>query len=114
MNRTTRQISEIELRGTEDIATYSVSLRELLRSIATELDLTASELRATLENSTGTALDRTIARSKARKVARRLERARDLIQGAAVESARMWVTYQTEYADLIRPSGKRRGWKWES
>lgn len=114
MDKTTRQITEIELRGTEDVATYSISLRDLLRSIATELDLTAAELRATLENSTGTALDRTLARAKARKVARRLLRARDLIQGAAVEGGRMWVTYQVEYADLIRPSGRRKGWKWEA
>jgi hypothetical protein len=113
LNRTTHNISEIELRGSEDIATYSTALRDTLRGMAIELDLTAAELQKTLEHSTGTALDRTLARYKARRVARRLQRARDLIHGASVEGARFWTTYATEYQDLIHP-GKRQGWKWEA
>ena len=113
MNRNVRAIAEIEIKGTEDVATYSVSLRDLLRGLAVELDLTAHELQATLEHSTGTALDRGLARMKARRVARRLHRARDLVNGAAIEGARFWTTYQTEYADLINP-GKRQGWRWEA
>ena len=113
MNRNVRAIAEIELRGTEDIAAYSVSLKDLLTALAIELDLTARELQSTLEHSTGTALDRGIARLKARKVARRLHRARDLIQGAATEGARFWTTYRTEYEDLIHP-GKKQAWRWEA
>lgn len=113
MNRTTKAITEIELRGTEDVALYSASLREVLRGIGAELDLTAAELRATLEYSTGTALDRRIARMKARRVARRLHRAKELVDGAAAEAGRLWTTYQSEYADLINP-GKRKGWRWEA
>lgn len=113
MNRTQRQLTELELRGSSDVAAYSQTLRNHLRDLATELDLTASELQRTLESSTGTALDRGIARMKARKVARRLRRARDLINGAAVEGARLWQTYMVEYADLISPNGKKAGWKWE-
>lgn len=112
MKRTTRAVSEIEIRGTEDVATYSTALRDLLTGIATELDLTAAELQATLEHSTGTMLDRGVARLKARRVARRLHRARDLINGAAIEGARLWAEYNREYADMIHP-GKRAGWKWE-
>ncbi len=112
MNRNQRVLAEIELRGTQDIAEYSTALRDTLRNMAAELDLTAAELATVLEHSTGTALDLAVARHKSRRVTRRLRRARDLISAAATEGARLWTDYQTEYADLIHP-GKRQGWKWE-
>lgn len=114
MNRTKRVLAEIELRGTGDVAEYSAALRDTLRTMAAELELTAAELANVLEHSTGTALDRVVARHKARRVARRLHRARDLIDAAATEGARLWTAYQVEYADLIAPSGKKAGWRWEA
>lgn len=114
MNRNQRVLSEIELRGSADVADYSVALRDSLRNMATELDLTAAELATVLEHSTGTAVDRAVARHKSRRVTRRLRRARDLLNAASVEGARLWADYTVEYADLIAPSGKKSGWKWQA
>ena len=114
MKRSERVLSEIELRGSADVAEYSTALRDTLRQMAQELDLTASELATVLEHSTGGAVDRAVARHKARRVARRLRRARDLIDAAATEGARLWSDYATEYGDLISPTGKKAGWKWEA
>ena len=52
---------------------------------------------------------------KARKVTRRLRRARDLYQGAAIEAVKFWATYRQEYDPLITPSKNAgQAWKWSA
>jgi hypothetical protein len=109
------ELSDIELTGTESVQLWVRTARDQLRDLSVEIDLTATELRGTLERSGGTLLDRFAARAKARKVTRRLFRARMLTQGAAVEVARFWGLYRAEYEPLIQPSrNSGRAWRWEN
>jgi hypothetical protein len=107
------QLSAFELRGTEDIAKYSEALRDLCRMLANEVDYTAAELQVTLTRAGGSLSDKFQARMKARKVTRRLRRARDLFQGAAIEAVKFWATYRQEYDPLIQPARQQQqAWKW--
>jgi len=109
------RLSAFEIRGTEDVAKYSQALRDISRALANEVDYTAAELQATLTRAGGSLSDKFQARMKARKVTRRLRRARDLYQGAAIEAVKFWATYRQEYDPLIRPSKKdSQAWKWEA
>ena len=109
------RLSAFELRGTEDIAKYSIALRDLSRAIAAEVDYTAAELQVTLGRAGESLGDKFAARIKARKVTRRLRRARNLYQGAAIEAVKFWATYRQEYDPLIHPTrqGSVKAWKWE-
>lgn len=108
-------LSAVEMRGTQDVALYATEMRDLSRTIAAELDYTAAELQATLSHA-GTSLgDKFTARAKARKVTRRLRRARDLYQGAAIEAVKFWAAYRQEYDPVINPSREgAKPWKWEA
>ncbi len=109
------RLSAFELRGTEDVAKYSEALRDISRALANEVDYTAAELQATLTRAGGSLGDRFQARMKARKVTRRLRRARDLYQGAAIEAVKFWATYRQEYDPLITPSKNAgQAWKWSA
>jgi hypothetical protein len=109
------RLSAFEIRGTEDIAKYSEALREISRTMAAELDYTAAELQVVLSHAGLSLSDKFQARMKARKVTRRLRRARDLYHGAALEAVAFWATYRQEYDPLIVPSRQAaRAWKWEA
>lgn len=109
------KLSAFEIRGTEDVAKYSEALRDISRALAAEVDYTAAELQATLSRAGETLADKFAARFKARKVTRRLRRARDLYTGAAVEAVKFWATYRQEYDTLITPQKKtQQAWRWEA
>jgi len=107
-------LSAFEMRGTEDVALYAMALRDVSRAIAAEVDFTSAELQVTLSRAGESFTDRFAARMKARRVTRRLRRARDLYQGAAIEAVKFWATYRQEYDPVIqpqRPAGQ--SWKWQ-
>ena len=108
------KLSAFELRGTEDVAKYSEALRDISRALANEVDMTAAELQSTLGRAGASLSDKFQARMKARKVTRRLRRARDLYQGAAIEAVKFWAAYRQEYDPLIRPAASGQAWKWEA
>lgn len=109
------RLSAFELRGTEDVAKYSEALRDISRALANEVDYTAAELQATLTRAGGSLSDKFQARMKARKVTRRLRRARDLYAGAAIEAVKFWATYRMEYDPLITPAKQApQAWKWSA
>jgi hypothetical protein len=108
-------LSAFEIRGTQDIAQYSTALRDHSRALAQEIDYTAAELQATLNHAGMSLSDKLTARVKARKVTRRLRRARDLYNGAAIEAVKFWATYRAEYDTLIRPENRpRQQWHWNA
>lgn len=109
-------LSAFEFRGTMDVAIYAQALRDVSRAMAQEVDYTAAELQATLGRAGAVSLgDKWAARAKARKVTRRLRRARDLYNGAAVEAVKFWATYKQEYDPVLAPAapGKPQ-WKWNA
>jgi hypothetical protein len=108
-------LSAYELRGTQDVALYSQALRDMSRAIAMEIDYTAAELQATLSRAGLSLGDKFTARVKAWKVTRRLRRARDLYNGAAVEAVKFWATYKQEYDVAIQPQRQAPAqWKWNA
>jgi hypothetical protein len=104
-------LSVIELRGTQDVAIYSQALRDASRLMANEIDYTAAELQAALGRAGASFGDKWTARAKARRVTRRLRRARDLYNGAAIEAVKFWAVYRQEYDPMITPA-KTAGQKW--
>lgn len=114
-DKTIPNLSAFEIRGTQDVALYSTALRDVSRALAMEVDYTAAELQATLQRAGLSLGDKWTARMKARKVTRRLRRARDLYNGAAIEAVKFWATYRMEYDPVLRPSAKPgQAWRWEA
>jgi len=107
-------LSAFEIRGTADVAAYSEALRDVSRAIAVEVDYTAAELQATLSRAGMSLGDKWAARWKARKVTRRLRRARDLYNGAAIEAVKFWATYRMEYDPMLKPAKNGNAWQWEA
>lgn len=114
-DRSIPNLSAFEIRGTQDVALYSTALRDVSRAMAMEIDFTAAELQTTLSRAGTSFGDKWTARTKARRVTRRLRRARDLYNGAAIEAVRFWATYRQEYDPMLRPARKPgEAWKWEA
>ena len=108
-------LSAIEMRGTQDVALYAMALRDHSRATAAEVDFAAAELQAVLSRAGLTIGDKFTAKWKARKVTRRLRRARDLHNGAAVEAVKFWAGYRAEYDALLKPAHKTgQPWKWNA
>lgn len=105
-------LSVYEMHGTEDIHLYSEALRDHSRSVAQEIDFTGAELQVRLSRAGMSLSDKLTARLKARKVTRRLRRARDLYNGAALEAVKFWAVYTQEYDTMLRPSKGQPGDKW--
>lgn len=107
-------LSGVEIRGTQDVALYSEAMRDICRAMAMEVDFTAAELQSVLGRAGTSLTDKFTARMKARKVTRRLRRARDLLNGAAIEAVKFWATYRMEYDPVLRPAPAGQRWKWEA
>jgi hypothetical protein len=98
--------------GTEEIAEYSATGRDICRDLAQEVSITAALLEKKLGSIKGGGLrDRWAARRLARKVVRPLKQMADLLNGAGDYSMRFWKEYATAYADLIDPDRRDREWK---
>jgi hypothetical protein len=111
--RRARELSEIEIRSTEDVQAYARCLRDTCRELSGEVALTAHELRAALDQAGATSLDRFAARRASRRVTRRLLRASALLEGAGVEAARFWGTYLGTYEALVKPVQRKSTWRWQ-
>jgi hypothetical protein len=98
--------------GTEEVAEYSATGRDICRDLAMEVQLTAALLEKKLGNlKAGGLMDRWAAKRLARKTVRPLKQMSDLLNGAGDYSLRFWNEYRKNYADLIAPGRGRDDWK---
>src|SRR5580700_1828355 len=98
------ELSMIELNSTSGVADYMSASRNLARDFANELDCAAGELYAALSRMQGHPLAFGVdMRLKARRVRRRLQRARDLVLGGGIECVKAWHTFQREFGPVLDP-----------
>lgn len=103
------ELSMIELRSTSGVADYMSAARNLARDFANELDSAGAELYAALSRMHGHPLAFGIdVRLKARKVRRRINRARDLAFGTGVECVKAWFTFRQEFGEVLDPPKAER------
>jgi CTP:molybdopterin cytidylyltransferase MocA len=108
-NKSIPELDTIEFKNATSITEYSRRLRALGRDLAAELDASAEEVEAVLGRQAGhPLLMGADVRRRARRVARRLRRARELATGVAVEAVRFNADFRTEFADVIKPAPPKR------
>jgi hypothetical protein len=116
-DRTKRRIPElstIDLTSTSAVASYARAARAHCRDLAAEFDWAASEVQAALTHQAKHPLLASIpVRLRARRVARRLRRARDCAIGAGIEAVAFWHAYQREFAPVIEPPRARAPGGWD-
>ena len=101
--------------GTEEVAEYSATGRDICRDLAMEVQVTAHLLEKKLGNlKAGGLMDKWAARRLARKTVRPLKQMSDLLNGAGDYSLRFWQEYAKNYADLINPAKGRDDWKFDT
>ena len=99
----------IELRSTSGVMDYLSASRNLARDHANELEAAGAELYAVLSRMHGHPLAFGIdVRLKARKVRRRMNRARDLILGGGIECVKAWQTFRIEFGMVLDPPKQDR------
>jgi hypothetical protein len=110
------ELETIEFTGAASIAEYSRAGRRHARDLAGELHSAAEEVKAVLSAQKGNPLLMGVdVRLRARKVARRLERAAELADGMALEIVRFNAEFRVQFADVIRPTrrgGNARRFNW--
>jgi hypothetical protein len=102
------ELEVIEFKGASSIAAYSRMLRALGRDLAAELEASSEEIRAVLAAQAGhPLLFGADVKIRARRVARRLQRAGELAQGVAIEAVRFNSEFRIQFAEVITPKPKR-------
>lgn len=98
-------LSKIEFEGAKDITVYSKTARDLLRDLTREFEFAADEVQAvlTIAGKGHPLLFGADTKWRARRVARRLKRAAELTQGAAVEAIKFHTQFRIEFADVLSP-----------
>jgi hypothetical protein len=98
------ELESIEFTGAKSVADYSKALRDLSRDMCNESEFAAEELVAVLSRQKGHPLLAGVdTRLRARKVAKRLYRAAQLYNGAAVEAVKLYQEFRLQFADVINP-----------
>ena len=98
------ELESIEFTGARSVAAYSRALRDLSRDMSNESEFAAEELVAVLSRQKGHPLLAGIdVRMRARRVARRLYRAAQLYNGAAVEAVKLYQEFRMQFSDVINP-----------
>jgi hypothetical protein len=98
------ELESIDFTGAKSVANYSKTLRDLSRDMSNESEFAAEELTAVLSRQRGHPLLAGIdVRMRARRVARRLYRAAQLYNGAAVEAVKLYQEFRVQFADVITP-----------
>jgi hypothetical protein len=102
------ELETIEFTGAASIAEYSKAGRRIGRDLAHEVAAAAEEIKAVLSAQKGNPLLLGMdVRLRARKVARRLERAAELADGFALEMVKFNAEFRVQFAPVIRPTRKR-------
>jgi hypothetical protein len=98
------ELATIDVNSTSAFAEYTRASRKLCRDLAAEFDFAAAEIQTALIRSSKQPLLHGIAvRYRARKVSRRLRRARDCAIGAGIECVAAWHTFQREFEMVVAP-----------
>jgi hypothetical protein len=106
------ELEVIEFKGASAIAEYSRKLRALGRDLAAELGASSQEVKAVLSAQQGhPLLFGADVKLRARKVARRLERAAELGMGIAVEAVKFNTEFRIQFADVLNPRKKNHSKK---
>jgi hypothetical protein len=108
------ELSGIEFEGAKDITVYAQKGRELCRDLAMELEAAAEMVLGVLSRQHGHPLLFGIdVRMRARKVAKRLQRAAELAQGAGVEIVKFRSEFRYQFANVINPPKTKSKFDWE-
>jgi hypothetical protein len=108
VSRRVDDLAGIQFTGAKSVAQYSKVSRKLCRDLALEFYFSADELEAVLIGSMkGNPLLAMVGapdvRMRARRVARRLRRMGELLQGAAAEASKVNAQFRREFADILNP-----------
>jgi hypothetical protein len=102
------ELEAIDFTGAKSVADYSKALRDLSRDMSNESEFAAEELVAVLSRQKGHPLLAGVdTRIRARRVAKRLYRAAQLYNGAAVEAVKLYQEFRLQFADVIKPKPSR-------
>lgn len=111
------ELAKIEFDGARSIAVYSRTGRDVCKDLASEFDWSAEEFQAVMKAQRGNPLLLGLdVYLRARRVAKRLKRARELARGAGVECVKFNAEFRKHFGDVIRPSQKprqQRKFDWE-
>lgn len=113
MSKRINDLSGIEFTGARSVAQYSKAARALCRDLSREFEFSAEEIEgALIASMKGHPLLALVGapdvRLRARRVARRLRRASELAQGAAVEAVKFNAQFRREFADILNPPRSTR------
>lgn len=102
------ELETIEFKGASSIAEYSRAGRRIGRDLAAEFDQAAEEISAVLSRQKGHPLLLGVdVRLRARRVAKRLQRAAELANGLAVECVKFNTEFRVQFADVIAPKKQK-------
>lgn len=105
------ELETIEFKGASSIAEYSRAGRRIGRELAAEFDQAAEEIMAVLSRQKGHPLLLGVdVRLRARRVAKRLQRAAELANGMAIECVKFNTEFRVQFAEVItqkRPRAKK-------
>lgn len=102
------ELEMIEFKGAKAIADYSRMARALGRDLAAEFEASAEEVKAVLSSQKGhPLLFGADVKLKARKVAKRLQRAAELGQGIATEAVKFNTEFRMQFAEVLTPTRQK-------
>lgn len=108
------ELSGIEFDGAKDITLYAKKGRELCRDLAMELEAAAEQVLGVLSRQHGHPLLFGIdVRIRARRVARRLQRAAECAQGAGIEVVKFRSEFRYQFANVINPQQSKSKFDWD-
>jgi hypothetical protein len=104
------ELQSIEFNGSASIKKYSQKMRDIARDLSWEADFAAEELQAILarQGKGHPLLMGVDTKLRARKVAKRLHRASELLAGAGVEAVKLYEEFRLQFADIIKPQKPKK------
>jgi hypothetical protein len=107
-------LSAIEFDGAKDITVYARSGREICRDLAMEFEAAAEQVIGVLSRQQGHPLLFGLdTRIRARKVANRLRRAAECVEGAGIEVVKFRAEFRYQFANVINPPKAAPKFDWD-
>ncbi len=109
LKRIMADLEAIEFETGSDIRRYVETTRKLSRALSVELEFSAQELEAALnELPPGDGASRLTMRRRARSVARHLRRAAEAQRAVGVESVRTWASLHKHFEYLVKRKKRKK------
>jgi hypothetical protein len=108
------RLPEPEFTNSTELRQYCNEVRRACHALGMALHMGAAEMEAALSTiaPSGGILSRSVARRRARRVARHMRHAADCMVHAGAASVRTWAAFRAEYAPELSPvRGPRRAFR---